>query len=197
METIQDQKLTFTKTVGKEKMVVTVRHDDECGNGHNTFAITMDVSEHGRFVMGGCCHDEVREHFPELAHLIKWHLCSTDGPMHYVANTVYHAKGISKHQDKWYVYLHDEDIPIMRTLLGIFDGKDLQAIYDKYGVVNIKPEEYFNSMAKEPNLEYARSTAIWPEATLEQLSDVAALEARLPALLADFQADVEAMGLTY
>jgi hypothetical protein len=85
----------------------------------------------------------------------------------------------------------------MRTLLGIFDGKDLQAIYDKYGVVNIKPEEYFNSMAKEPNLEYARSTAIWPEATLEQLSDVAALEGRLPALLADFQADVEAMGLTY
>lgn len=41
---------------------------------------------------GGCIHDEVAKHFPELAHLIKWHLSSTDGPMHYVANTVYWAE---------------------------------------------------------------------------------------------------------
>jgi hypothetical protein len=41
--------------------------------------------------MGGCIHDELTKYFPELAHLIKWHLCSTDGPMHYVSNTMYHA----------------------------------------------------------------------------------------------------------
>lgn len=41
---------------------------------------------------GGCIHDEIAEHFPELAPLIKWHLCSQEkGPMHYVANAQYWA----------------------------------------------------------------------------------------------------------
>jgi hypothetical protein len=68
-----------------------VRHDDQCGNGHNSFAITATIYENGRDVCGGCCHEEVAKHFPELAPFIKWHLTSTDGPMHYLANTVYHA----------------------------------------------------------------------------------------------------------
>jgi len=70
--------------------------DDECGNRHNTFAITGSINKHPGFsergvVACGCLHDEIAEHFPELAHLIKWHNVSTDSPMHYVANTVYHA----------------------------------------------------------------------------------------------------------
>jgi hypothetical protein len=36
-------------------------------------------------------HEELAVVFPELAHLTKWHLVSTDGPMHYIANTTYHA----------------------------------------------------------------------------------------------------------
>lgn len=70
-----------------------VRFDDECGNGHNTFAITGSVREPGRrdIAAGGCLHDDIAKVYPELAKYIKWHLCSTDGPMHYVANTVYHA----------------------------------------------------------------------------------------------------------
>lgn len=70
--------------------------DDNCGNGHNDFAITATIRDpkvrrDGGFVAGGFCPDEIAEFFPELAHLIKWHLCGTDGPMHYVANTIYHA----------------------------------------------------------------------------------------------------------
>ena len=73
-----------------------IRFDDECGNGHNSFAITGEIASNTSFserafVAGGCLHEEIAKHFPELAHLIKWHLCSTDSPMHYVANTVYHA----------------------------------------------------------------------------------------------------------
>ena len=68
----KNQKQHFTKRVDIDgtpcKMTVQVRFDDECGNGHNTFAITADIR--GRFIdMGGCLHDEIREHFPELAHL--------------------------------------------------------------------------------------------------------------------------------
>jgi len=88
----KDQKQHFTKRVdidGKDcKITVQVRFDDECGNGHNTFAITADIPRLGMF---GCLHDEIREHFPELAHLIRWHLVSTEGPIHYIANTTYFA----------------------------------------------------------------------------------------------------------
>ena len=50
---------------------------------------------------------------------------------------------------------------------------------------------------KQPNIEAARSSAIWPDATLDQLLDEDVLAERLPALLADFQADVEGLGLTF
>lgn len=78
------------------RMYVTVRHDDECGNGYNTFSITGEIHEirNGRkagHVVSGCIHDEIALHFPELAHLIKWQLFGTDGPMHYIENARYWA----------------------------------------------------------------------------------------------------------
>jgi hypothetical protein len=75
-----------------------VRFDDNCKNGHNTFAVTGTVTTGDRnsrgldILAGGCLHDEVAKAFPELAHLIRWHLCDADsGPMHGVANAVYMA----------------------------------------------------------------------------------------------------------
>jgi len=81
----------------KVDILATVRHDDECGNGHNTFTITASVYKAGRrgeknLLMGVCCHGIIRETMPDLAPLLKWHLCSTDGPLHYVANTLYLAR---------------------------------------------------------------------------------------------------------
>ena len=79
------------------KIVVKLRYDDECGNGHNTFAITGTISEASKYtgiyytVTGGCIHQEIEKYFPEFKHLIKWHLCSSNGPMHYIANTKYWA----------------------------------------------------------------------------------------------------------
>ena len=73
-----------------------IRFDDECGNGHQSFAVTADIHElrNGRYIEdgGGCCHDEIAKAFPWIAPYIKWHLTSTDGPMHYVANTIYWAE---------------------------------------------------------------------------------------------------------
>lgn len=83
-----------------------LRFDDECGDGHNTFSITGTVSRpidkaRGKGARGWaadtCLHEDIAKAFPELAPLIKWHLCSTDGPMHYVADTVYHASN----RDHW------------------------------------------------------------------------------------------------
>lgn len=78
------------------------RFDDELGNGHNTFAITAEVRgparrtrgsymSEGETLAGGCLHEDIARVFPELAALIPWHLTSADGPMHYLANAVYHA----------------------------------------------------------------------------------------------------------
>lgn len=74
-------------------LTVKLRFDDDCKNGHDTFAITAEVRVPGRrdCEACGCLHTEIAEVFPELAPLIQWHLCSTDGPLHYVANTLHHA----------------------------------------------------------------------------------------------------------
>lgn len=72
-----------------------VQLQDDCRNGHNTFHLMCDIQEveRGRWVDcgGGSDHESVAKHFPALSPLAKWHGTSTDGPLHYIANTVYHA----------------------------------------------------------------------------------------------------------
>ena len=124
------------------KGTLNIRYDDNCGNSHNTFSMTVDIkSLHGRFISAGCQHEIVEKEFPKFKKYIKWHLCSSDEPMHYVANTVYHAE----------------------------QGK----------------------------LDSARNTAIWEDATIEQLKDKDALMDRLPALMAEFKHDMEELGFVY
>jgi len=130
------------------RITAKVRYDDQCGNGHNSFGITAEIDrkERGswRDDSCGCCHDEVAKHFPELAPFLKWHLTSSDGPMHYVANT-----------EHW---------------------------------------------VSERNMKHARSTAVWPEATDEELCTLDLREvllARLPALMAEFKTAMESLGFTY
>lgn len=75
---------------------VSIRFDDQCKNSHNSFAITASVISDrsrrlGDIEAGGCLHEDIARVFPELASLIQWHLFDSNGPMYYVANTVYHA----------------------------------------------------------------------------------------------------------
>jgi len=136
------------------RITATARYDDECNNGHNTFALTADIHEkkgNGLWYWsrGGCCHEEIAKRFPTLAPLIKWHLCDSTGPMYYIANTVY--------------------------LAGDGEGK-----------------------ARE--LDAARSTAIWPDATDAELTAPGLeerLTARLPALLREFRAAMESLGFVF
>src|ERR1035437_10363943 len=84
----------YTNQYGdKCRLKTTLRYDDECGNGHNTFAITASGHEFRDGIwhdsIGGCCHDEIANVVPEYKEYIKWHLVSSDAPLHYVANTVY------------------------------------------------------------------------------------------------------------
>jgi hypothetical protein len=157
------------------QLTVKVRFDDECKNGHNTFAITADVTsirsraQHD-IEAGGCLHELIIEHFPQLKQLIQWHGCSTDSPLHYIENTMY-----------WLGRRGNTSWHNGRT------GRDPQ------------PHD-------PPNFDFAKKSAIWPDmpesyiftgTTVSNDEVEAALTARLPALLIEFQKAVEALEMVW
>lgn len=200
---------------------VTLRFDDDLSNGHNTYAITADVvttdSRRQRdSAAGGCLHEDIARIFPELAPLIKWHLTSADGPMHYIANTVYHAgdrdyRGLRKGETKqlqngktqlpvWtLVAVNEAGDPVMVRTGGMLDAAekpddpDVRIVYRPYLIVG---------EGKARELDHARASAVWPEATDEELSAEpevlrAKLAVRLPGLLMEFRAAMEACGFLW
>lgn len=184
---------------------VKLRFDDICRNGRETFYITAEVRRPGGrdAEACGCLHEEIARVFPELEPLIKWQLTSTDGPMQYVDNTCYHA-GDRDHNG----LREGERKPIL--------GPDKVPTW----VPKITPEKYVKGHeqpapvlveyelwcregeGKERDLNAARSCAVWPEATDEELCQErphleAALKARLPALLAEFKQAMLDVGFIY
>ena len=195
-----------------------IRFDDECGNGHNSFTVTGEIFRPGArdIEAGGCIHEDIAKHFPTLAHLIKWHLCDVSGPMHYIANAVFLAGdrdcwGLRKGEKRqlrngktglpsWELVAVDaagEEIPTYK-LPKYQDGETPPA-----DTPTLKWVPWCRvGEGKERELDKARSVAIWPEATDAELTQEpdaleAALQARLPALLAAFRADVKAAGLKW
>ena len=166
---------------------VKIRYDDECGNGHNSFSITCQY---------GCAHDLIETLCPDLAYLIKWHLCSSDGPMHYIDNTLYHA--LEHGPNKAWVYERERVIAGVKVKQNCLTYTDLDKAQ---AMVDTNPDSLFLTVdektAKVANLDYARSSAIAPDATPEQLRDRQWLEDRLPSLLAEFRADIEALGFIW
>lgn len=249
------------------QMHVNIRFDDNCQNGHQSFSITASVytiesRRQKDIAAGGCLHDEIVEIFPELAPLIKWHLVSTDGPMYYLANTIYHAsdRDYNGHRagepsaHRTVVYFGNSPVahPINAKFAAFTQeraahhaggfrviaiqhtdhGKPGAYQYGpKYTFVGYGEKWYecpfddeitaqqwaaaFNSgeyrfdrivtaysAGKPRDLNAARHTAIWPDATDEELSAdsdtlKAALEARLPAIMAEFRTDMERIGFLW
>jgi len=175
---------------------VILRYDDKYGNGHNTFSITMESKAEHRGAYGGCMHDTIRKVFPEYAHLIKWHLFSTDGPMHYIANTLYYAgeslpkarARLEKASEALSEYKQaNKDKPCgEHAETYIRDIRELEAD------IRISQDRLTRAEGTQ-NLDAARRMAMAPEATLEQLQDRDWLEARLPELLGKFRAAMDAV----
>lgn len=76
-------------------MRVSVRFDDSCGNGYQTFAITAEVKATRKcrdpWLAGGCLHDEITRVFPEFGPLIQWHLTSAGPRSTAIQNALYLA----------------------------------------------------------------------------------------------------------
>lgn len=78
-------------------MRIKIRLNDECKNGHQDFSITATIWEIGKvrndrnMIAGGCCHDEILKHRPDLQNFVNLHLCDFTGcPMYAVGNGFYH-----------------------------------------------------------------------------------------------------------
>ncbi len=156
-------------------ITVTVRFDDRCGNGHNTFsitsAITTPASRARRDIeAGGCLHDEAAEHFPELAPLIQWHLCSTDGPLHYVENTMYWLGRRG--------YTHWDNLRTGRQ----------PTSNDPPNFAHAKKSAIWPDM---PESFVITGTSVSNAVVEEALAD------RLPTLLAAFRAAIESLGMAW
>ena len=113
------------------KICANVSLDDDCNNMHADFSITADVYEkakNGRWiwVAGGCQHDLISKHFPELKRFIPLHLYSHDGsPMYPVENGAYHVFNSPEIVANGYLRLSDGELQKLNT-----DPKD--RVYFKY-----------------------------------------------------------------
>ena len=253
---------TFTKTINydgvKCQMTVKLSYDDDDGNGHNTFSITGEIKHKRDYISGGAIHDEIKKYFPEFTHLIKWYLCTSQGPMCYIENTLYFASNSASSKYKvgepneWADKLQFENsyltfdfskefLQFLRNNKGVnFEVKEVQYKKNDKNEYSFSPKytfEGFNvdwygcpfnekqqaeEFAKELNtkqweiktfvtgyqkskprdLDGARQSAIWPDATDEELSQDSetlkqALLKRLPALMKEFKHDMEALGFVY
>lgn len=213
-----------------------VRFDDECRNGHNTFAVTGTIRD-PRYrgsrgeLAGGCVHEEIAKAFPELAPLIRWHLTSSDGPMHYIANTIYLAgdrdynrlrKGERRHaingktlEKLWTLvvvnaegvgisktptgdeYRHDETVPLF--IIDTHCSGDAPRLATP--VLRWEPQ-WIVGEGKERQLDAARRSAVWPDASDAELSVEpdelkAALVERHAGLVAAFRRDMVAAGFLW
>lgn len=197
------------------KISATVRHDDRCNNGHNTFSITGEIyrkSKSGRWLEDsfGCIHEKISVHFPELAPLIRWHLTSTDGPMHYAANALYLAStkdcwGLER-GEKRQIKNGKTGLPAWHLVAIDSDGSEVElyALNKSLDALDAPECPYRLEYrpwcrigeGKESDLEGARRAAIWPEATLEDFTKEK-LEARLPALMREFRSAVESLNFEY
>lgn len=156
-------------------------------------------------------HEEVAKHFPELAPFIKWHLTSSDGPMHYLGNVTYHAGNL----DHWGLAAgefrqHTSRGPRQNGGVEGVPNWELSEVPNRTCYAMEKPAPVtlewvpygITGEGKKRELDFARSSAVWPDATDEQLSlPKAELEslliARLPALMAEFKTAVESLGFVY
>lgn len=206
----------------KKQVVFYVQWDDSRRNGHNTMycrAITMPedvpVTSRNRWDddMDGVPPSVLRSIPSEVQALTRWNGCSSDGPMHYLANTCYMAgdrdcHGLRKGERRqivngrtkepcWHLAFVDErDGTVMENALPTYVDGHMPPVAPRAAYV---PWERIGE-GKARELDEARRVAIWPEATDEELTAPDLREkliARLPGLLVQFRAELETYGIPW
>jgi hypothetical protein len=173
-------------------LFINLRFDDSCGNGHNSFAITGSLySKHYTVepygdtycIASGCIHKDIAKYAPELEHLIKWHLVSTDGPMHYIANVLFHAGDLDcwgRKKGEPYNFtkkLKFDNNPFFykpkKNLLGFIDLVGIEADWKDFKIVEIKHKDHgTNKYQYKSNYSFAgMNIDKWHEAPFDDLDE--------------------------
>lgn len=109
----------FVENGMKYKITAKIFLGDDCKNRMCDFSVTADIYEqkgNGCFVWsaGGCCHEEIQKHSPELARFIPLHLCNHYGaPMYPEANGLYHLQNSGKETAINYLRITEEEYNIL------------------------------------------------------------------------------------
>lgn len=104
METTNNIRYSVTKkNKAGNTVIIKIRLNDECKNGHNDFAITGEEYEKGKpltdrnCIRCGAMGDDLAEWFPEFKIFNDLHLCDAKGaPMYAQGNGYYHMTKSSK-----------------------------------------------------------------------------------------------------
>lgn len=223
-QTFRSERRYFIEHNKRHAIWFTARFDDNCKNGHNDFSVTGEIwfanasgSPVGPdAIAAGCIHEEIAKHFPEVADILKWHLCGETGPMHYVANAVYLAgdrdhNGLRKGERRQIINGRTK-LPAWQLVAVDANGAEIELHkLDRYVDAATQPKTFATlgyrpwcteGEGKARDLDGARRMALWPDATDAELSVEpeelrAALAARLPSLLADFRAMIDASGFLW
>lgn len=179
------------------------------------FSITGETWELGKAKIDRnllCCGAlTIGDYIPSLSFLDKYHLMSIKEPMHYVANSLYHASnrdynGLLKNEKRqlrngktgqlvWELKAVDVNtgacLPVYE-LKTLEDANTIPTIAYKLEYLPC----YLVGKGKTPDLVAARASAVWPEAELEDFTKEN-LIARLPVLLKQFKKAVESIGLIF
>lgn len=98
IEKSNDLRHKFTVTKGGKDVIIKIRLNDECHNGHQDFSITGEVYQAGKrgdrnLISAGCCHEEILKARPDLKLFVDLHLSTAKGvPMYAIENGFYFLK---------------------------------------------------------------------------------------------------------
>lgn len=222
--TVKQQMKSFVARKDSEIHMLHIRWDDSCNNGYNhlrvitaAYYILDDsaplsyVDKEGKLTPVGALTpvfpltaDEFLALFPEVGALAKYHLMAPQGPLHYFANTVFLAGEL----DCW-GYRKGEQRRSNTTQLPLWriTWEQAQSQGHCNTIVDSATKPFPDAKpwlmeGKDRELISARKTAIWPEATDEDLclpqhDLINRLHDRLPGLVFDLKGRLEAAGFTY
>lgn len=163
-------KTDLIKLPNNEYLEVKIRFDDQCNNKHNSFSITGTIYDGDPTDKGELWLDR---HF-----LLGG--CIHDEIAKY---TPQYAKYIKWHNTK-------ADGPTYYI-------ENTRFFVEQYLNFDYLDHHYNNFKTKEEYLEAARDSAVWSDATIEELGSELALYNRLPALMQEFKTDMEELGFTW
>lgn len=161
----------FTSNEGVESSLkISIKWNDSCKNGHNTFGVTATLYEHhnGRMreVAGGMLQEEIALRAPELAYALPYHLVSADGPMYYFVNTTF----LAGTRDCWGYEAgeprHSKNVKLWRLAEVPYATSASEHPPEPY-VVEFEP---VLSQGKTRDFAAVRRILDWPDASIEAMS---------------------------